>query len=65
MKCLRCQTEMKQYSINLNLGIYGKEHQENSFSPVCQKPHNPHSVYVCDDCGYMEFSAKKCDKSDV
>ena len=65
MKCLRCKAEMKHYPFNLNLGIYGKEHQDNLFSSIYQEPHNPHSVYVCEECGYVEFSTKDCEKSDI
>lgn len=65
MKCLRCKTEMKHYPFNQNFKIYGKEHQENLFSPVHQKPHNPRSVYICDNCGYVEFSTNDCEESDI
>ncbi len=65
MKCLRCQTEMKQYKFNQNLKIYGSVHK-SSFSSIEQQiSHNPHSVFICDNCGYMEFNIKYCENSDI
>lgn len=65
MKCLRCKAEMKHYPFARDLGIYGKVHQENVFSPIIEIPHNPNSVYVCEDCGYIELSTKECEESDI
>lgn len=65
MKCLRCNSEMKHYEFNQNINIYGKRHKPNSFSTEIQIPHNIHSVYVCDNCGYMEFSTKYCENPDI
>lgn len=65
MQCLRCQTEMKHYDFNQDFHIYGAWHQSDSFSAECQKPHNPQSIYVCDNCGYMELSTKPCEESDI
>ena len=65
MQCLRCNAEMKHYKFNQNLNIYGCWHKPNPFSTEQQKPHNPHSVYICDNCGYVEFSMKDCDNPDV
>ena len=63
MKCLRCGTEMKQYEVNGNLGIYGAEHK--SGTAILQTQHNPQSVFECEKCGYMEFSSKKCNNPDI
>lgn len=55
MKCLRCQTEMKQYQINKELGIVGTEHKEDMFA-TNQTSYNPQSAYICNNCGYVEFN---------
>lgn len=65
MKCLRCKIEMKHYKFNHNLGIYGASCKPNLYSPETQYPHNPHSVYVCDNCGCVEFSTKYCEDPDI
>ena len=65
MKCLRCQTEMKQYPFNQNLKIHGSCYKPSPFAPEEQRSHNPHSVFICDNCGYMEFSTKACETSDI
>lgn len=65
MKCLRCNTEMKHYPFNQDLRIFGSEHKPHSFAPITQTPHNPNSVYICNTCGYVEFSTKHCEKSDI
>lgn len=65
MDCLRCQSKMKHYELNEEFSIYGKEHKINGSSTIGQTPHNPHSVYVCDKCGYVEFSTKICENSDI
>ena len=65
MKCLRCKAEMKHYPFARDWGIYGKVHQENMFSPITEIPHNPSSVYICEDCGYIELSTKECEESDI
>ena len=65
MKCLRCNSEMKHYPCNSNFGIYGTCHKPNLLSNKAQTPHNPHSVYICEKCGYVEFSTKYCENSDI
>ena len=65
MQCLRCKTEMKHYSFNADFRIYGAEHKKHPFSPISQIPHNPNSVYICENCGYMEFSTKECEEPDI
>lgn len=65
MKCLRCNSEMKHYPCNLNFGIYGDWNKPHPFSNEVQIPHNPHSVFICDNCGYVEFSTKDCDSPDI
>ena len=65
MQCLRCQTEMKHYQFDQNLNIHGSWHKPQPFSAEERKSHNPQSVYVCDNCGYMEFSTKTCENPDI
>ena len=65
MKCLRCNTEMKHYPIEINFGIYGARHKPHPLSNEKQTSHNPHSVYICDKCGYVELSTKDCKKADI
>lgn len=59
MKCLRCDTEMKQCKCTRSLGIYEPQKKPFPFSGTDEPPRNPKSVYVCDNCGYMEFSANE------
>ncbi len=56
---------MKQYPFDQNLKIHGSCYKPNPFAPEEQRSHNPHSVFVCDNCGYMEFSTKACETSDI
>ena len=65
MECLRCKAEMKHYKFNGNFGVYGKEHDPGNGYARRQLPHNPHSVYVCEKCGYMELSTKNCENEDI
>ena len=65
MKCLRCDTEMKHYPFNANFGIYGAWNKPHPFANETQTPHNPHSVYICDNCGYVELSTKECEDPDI
>lgn len=65
MKCLRCDSEMKQYKLEPPFVICGAEHKPHPFLPKQKTPHNLHSVYICDECGYAEFSTKYCDNPDV
>lgn len=65
MDCLRCGTKMKHYKLNQSFSIYGKEHMEKGYAVTVQTPHNPHSVYECDNCGYVEFSTHECEEPDV
>ena len=65
MKCLRCQNEMKHYQFNQDFNIYGEWYRPNDFSAKQKNPHNPKSVYVCDNCGYVEFSINPCENPDV
>lgn len=65
MQCLRCKTEMKHYDLNPQINIFGKEHRPNAFSLKNQQPHHIHSVYICDSCGYVEFSTKICENPDI
>ena len=65
MKCLRCNTEMKHYECKPNFLIYGSEHQQNIVTRKKCEPHNIHSIYICDKCGYAEFSTKYCESPDI
>ena len=65
MECLRCKAEMKHYKFNGDFEIYGKEHTPKIGYARRQLLHNPHSVYVCEKCGYMEFSTKDCENEDI
>ena len=60
MKCLRCGAEMKQYP--KVIGVYGAE--EKCIGTFRQNPHNINSVYICEECGYAEFSTHECNNSD-
>ena len=65
MQCLRCDSQMKHYKLEQKFDIYGSWHKTISIMAEQQIPHNPHSVYICDNCGYVEFSTKYCDNPDV
>lgn len=65
MKCLRCQTEMEQYNINPPMEVFGKWHKPTLYSAETQKSHNIHSVFICEECGYAEFSTKFCNTPDI
>ena len=65
MKCLRCGNEMKHYKFNRDFGIYGKEYNPGYHLAMRQDPHNPHSIYECESCGYMELSTKDCEVEDI
>lgn len=65
MNCLRCNTEMKHYELKPQIEVYGTWHKPNLFLSERSEPHNIHSVYICDKCGYAELSTKYCDKSDI
>lgn len=60
MKCLRCKAEMKQYIVNKNLGIMGPTQIDPIFRDGrFEIPHNPNSAFICEECGYVEFSMKE------
>lgn len=66
MNCLRCNTEMKHYELNPQIDVYGASYKSSPFNSItCNKPHNIHSVYICDNCGYAELSTKYCDEPDI
>lgn len=65
MQCLRCNSTMKHYKFTQNLNIYGATHKPNSFFADQQKQHNPQSVYICENCGYVEFSMNSCENPDI
>ncbi len=65
MKCLRCSMEMKHYKLNNVFNVYGALHKEIGYATEVQSPHNPHSIFVCDACGYCELSTQICDNPDI
>lgn len=65
MKCLRCGNEMKHYKFNRDFEIYGKEYDPGYTLAKRRNSHNPHSIYECEECGYMEFSTKDCENEDI
>lgn len=65
MKCLRCGNEMKHYALNTSFGVHGKLHKEQGYFHEVQIPHNPYSIYECDECGYCELSTKICEEPDI
>ena len=65
MQCLRCKTEMKHYDFQSKFKIVGSENKPHPFSPTEQHFYNPQSVYICNECGYMEFSIKPCENPDI
>ena len=66
MQCLRCNTEMKHYELDVNLNIKGACHKKNLFSStIDQYYYSPHSVFICHECGYVEFSMKDCEEPDI
>ena len=65
MKSLRCNEEMKHYKLDKGFEIYGKEHKPGVGLALRQKPHNPHSIYECPKCGYMELNSKYCEDEDI
>lgn len=65
MECLRCKTKMKHYEFNQDFNIYGSWYKAQPFSTERQKQHNPHSVFICENCGYVEFSTKYCKNPDI
>ena len=44
---------------------YGKEYNPGNGYAIRQNPHNPHSIYECPECGYMELSSKYCENEDI
>ena len=67
MQCLRCNAEMKHYDLNPNSTptIYSSWYKPSPFSPEINQEHRIHSVYICENCGYVEFSTTICESSDI
>lgn len=65
MKCLRCQSEMKHYDFKSRFTIEGAESERKPFQPYIWYSYNPQSVYICKECGYVEFSINPCENPDV
>ena len=45
--------------------MYGKEYDPGYCLSRRREPHNPHSIYECDKCGYMELSTNDCENEDI
>lgn len=57
MKCLRCNSEMKQYKISGKLDIYELQEKPYPYYGSEKKiTHSPRCAYICDCCGYVEFN---------
>lgn len=65
MQCLRCNTKMKHYKFTQNLNIHGDWYTPQPFFAERQEPHNPQSVYICENCGYVEFNMNPCENPDI
>lgn len=65
MKCLRCETEMKHYGLNINFKVYGRVYDPGNGYAMREKMHNPQSVFECPKCGYMELSSLYCENPDI
>lgn len=65
MKCLRCQSEMKHYDFQSTFEIVGSESEPKPFQPIERHYYNPQSVYICKECGYVEFSINPCENPDI
>ena len=62
MKCLRCQTEMNQYSVYDKIRLRGVEtNTKYETGHTVQSEYAPQSAYVCYNCGCIEFSKNQCD----
>ena len=62
MRCLRCDSEMKQCKCIVDLGIYEPTNTSICHSSTEQVSRNPRVVYICENCGYMEFNAKRSEE---
>lgn len=57
MKCLRCNSEMKQYKLNTKISVYESiEKPYPYFGLNHDDIHSLRYAYVCDYCGYVEFN---------
>lgn len=66
MQCLRCNAEMKHYDFQSKFTIAGSVNKPNLFSSTTEQHYyNPQSVYICNECGYVEFSMRPCENPDV
>lgn len=54
MKCLRCNTELTRKRLHQLVGY--TERPTSNKRLRYQAPINVESVYVCDNCGYIEFN---------
>lgn len=58
MNCVKCGNEMVKGTINTRIDIWGEEKIRPPFAPT-QTSYSPMYVYVCEECGYMEFYTNK------
>ena len=58
MNCVKCGTEMVKGTINTRIDIWGEEKIYPPYAPT-QTSYSPMYVYVCEECGYMEFYTDK------
>lgn len=59
--CLRCGSEMKHYPLHTKVQFIELPKAPNLLSSNTQTLHGIRSVYVCDTCGYVEFSMRECE----
>lgn len=60
MNCIKCGNKMVRGTINTRIDIWGAEEFHPPFA-TSQKSYSPVYVYVCEECGYMEFYTNKKD----
>lgn len=65
MNCLRCNSKMNHYNLNTHIEVYGAATQRDYFSAEKQEPHNPQSIFICPNCGYVELSMMECPHPDL
>lgn len=58
MNCVKCGNEMVKGTINTRIDIWGEEKIHPPYAPT-QTSYSPMYVYVCEECGYMEFYTDK------
>ena len=61
MQCLRCGSELKHYPLRTRVEYVESHEAPNLLLPNSQTLHVIRSVYVCDKCGWVEFSMRDCE----